>query len=60
VVTDVSTDQQQKGLETYLEVDRDAAARFGISPRQINNTLYDASASVRYRSSTARSINTTW
>jgi multidrug efflux pump len=42
VVTDVSTDQQQKGLETYLEVDRDAAARFGISPRQINNTLYDA------------------
>jgi multidrug efflux pump len=42
VVTDVSTDQQLKGLETYLEVDRDAAARFGISPRQINNTLYDA------------------
>jgi multidrug efflux pump len=42
VVTDVSTDQQQKGLETYLEVDRDAAARFGVSPRQINNTLYDA------------------
>ena len=42
VVTDVSTDQQLKGLETYLEIDRDAAARFGISPRQINNTLYDA------------------
>ncbi len=42
VVTDVSTDQQQKGLETYLQVDRDTAARLGISPRQINNTLYDA------------------
>jgi len=42
VVTDVSTDQQQKGLETYLQVDRDTAARLGVSPRQINNTLYDA------------------
>src|SRR5262249_27963113 len=42
VVTDVSTDQQQKGLETYLQVARDTAARLGVSPRQINNTLYDA------------------
>jgi multidrug efflux pump len=42
VLTDVSSDQQQRGLETYLDIDRDTAARFGISPLQIDNTLYDA------------------
>jgi multidrug efflux pump len=42
VLTDVSTDQQQRGLETYLDIDRDTTARLGISPLQINNTLYDA------------------
>jgi multidrug efflux pump len=42
VLTDVSSDQQQRGLETFLDVDRDSAARLGISPLQINNTLYDA------------------
>jgi multidrug efflux pump len=42
VVTDVSSDQQQRGLETDLEIDRDAAARLGITPAQIDNTLYDA------------------
>jgi multidrug efflux pump len=42
VVTDVSSDQQQKGLETYLDIDRDTTARLGISPLQIDNTLYDA------------------
>ncbi len=42
VLTDVSSDQQQRGLETYLDIDRDAAARFGVSPLQIDNTLYDA------------------
>jgi multidrug efflux pump len=42
VLTDVSTDQQQNGLETYLEIDRDTAARLGVSPLQIDNTLYDA------------------
>jgi multidrug efflux pump len=41
-VTDVSSDQQQKGLETYLDIDRDTTARLGISPLQIDNTLYDA------------------
>jgi multidrug efflux pump len=41
-LTDVSSDQQQQGLETYLDINRDAAARFGISPLQIDNTLYDA------------------
>jgi len=42
VVTDVSSDQQQRGLETYLDIDRDTAARLGVSPLQIDNTLYDA------------------
>ncbi len=42
VVTDVSSDQQQRGLETYLTIDRDTTARLGISPQQIDNTLYDA------------------
>jgi multidrug efflux pump len=42
VVTDVSSDQQQRGLETYLDIDRDTSARLGITPQQIDNTLYDA------------------
>ncbi len=42
IVTDVSSDQQQRGLETYLDIDRDTAPRLGISPLQIDNTLYDA------------------
>ncbi len=42
VLTDVSSDQQQRGLETYLDIDRDTTSRLGISPQQIDNTLYDA------------------
>ena len=42
VLADVSSDQQQKGLETFLNIDRDTAARLGITPQQIDNTLYDA------------------
>ena len=41
-ITDVNSDQQQKGLETDLHIDRAAAARLGISVSQIDNTLYDA------------------
>ncbi|WP_437230312.1 multidrug efflux RND transporter permease subunit [Planctomicrobium sp. SH661] len=41
-VTDVNTDQQNKGLQTRLEVNRDTAARLGISFFTIDNTLYDA------------------
>jgi multidrug efflux pump len=41
-LADVSSDQQQKGLETFLAIDRDTAARLGITPRQIDDTLYDA------------------
>ena len=42
VLADVSSDQLQKGLETRLNIDRDTAARLGITPQQIDNTLYDA------------------
>ena len=42
ILTDVSSDQQQRGLETYLDIDRDTTARLGITPQQIDNTLYDA------------------
>ena len=41
-LADVSSDQQQRGLETFLEIDRDTAARLGITPQQIDDTLYDA------------------
>src|SRR6185437_14006858 len=42
VLTDVNSDQQNKGLESDLVIDRDAAARLGITVSQIDNTLYDA------------------
>jgi multidrug efflux pump len=42
IVADVNSDQQQKGIETNIVIDRDTAARYGISVNQINNTLYDA------------------
>jgi multidrug efflux pump len=41
-LADVNSDQQQKGLETQLAVDRTTAARLGLSPAAIDNTLYDA------------------
>ena len=40
-LTDVNTDQQDKGLQTSLVVDRDAAARLGISQLLIDATLND-------------------
>ncbi|TFW30536.1 efflux RND transporter permease subunit [Massilia horti] len=41
-LTDVSSDQQDKGLETRLTIDRATASRFGLLPSTIDNTLYDA------------------
>ena len=41
-VTDVNSDQQQKGLEIDLSVDRDTARRLGVTQNGINATLYDA------------------
>jgi len=42
VMADVSSDQQQRGLESDLIIDRDTASRLGVTPAQIDNTLYDA------------------
>jgi len=41
-LADVNTDQQDKGLEAGLVIDRVTALRMGISPQAIDNTLYDA------------------
>ncbi|HKR18607.1 MAG TPA: efflux RND transporter permease subunit, partial [Stellaceae bacterium] len=41
-LTDVNSDQQDKGLETDLAIDRSTAARLGVSVSAIDNTLYDA------------------
>ncbi len=41
-LTDVNSDQQNKGLETDIVIDRDTASRLGINASQIDNTLYDA------------------
>jgi len=41
-LADVNSDQQNKGLESSLVIDRDAAAQLGITVSQIDNTLYDA------------------
>ena len=39
---DVTSDQQTGGLQANVVIDRDAAARLGVSPEAIDNTLYDA------------------
>ena len=41
-VVDVNTDQQNKGLQAQLVIDRATAARLGITPQAIDATLYDA------------------
>jgi multidrug efflux pump len=41
-LTDVNSDQEQKGLQTDLVIDRATAARLGITTSQIDQTLYDA------------------
>ncbi|HEX4457228.1 MAG TPA: multidrug efflux RND transporter permease subunit [Polyangia bacterium] len=42
ILQDVNTDQQTAGLELDINVDRDTAARMGISMRDVDNTIYDA------------------
>src|SRR2546427_454391 len=41
-IADVNTDQQDKGLQTTLVIDRATAARLGITTRMIDQTLYNA------------------
>ena len=42
ILADVNSDQQNLGLQSELEYDRDTASRFGISSSLLDNTLYDA------------------
>jgi multidrug efflux pump len=39
---DINSDQQNKGLQTYLAIDRDTAGRLGVSIQDIDNALGDA------------------
>jgi hydrophobic/amphiphilic exporter-1 (mainly G- bacteria), HAE1 family len=39
---DVATDQQTEGTTLLMKIDRDTAARYGIQPQLIDDTLYDA------------------
>jgi HAE1 family hydrophobic/amphiphilic exporter-1 len=39
---DVATDQQSQGTTLQLNINRDTAARYGIQPQLIDDTLYDA------------------
>ncbi len=38
---DVDTDQQENGVESYVAVDQDSAARLGINSRDVDNALYN-------------------
>ncbi len=42
LIVDVNSDVQNRGLQSYVDVDRATAARFGISSQLIDDTLYDA------------------
>jgi multidrug efflux pump len=41
-LADVNIDQQNRGLQTSLVIDRGTAARLGISARLVDDTLYDS------------------
>ncbi len=42
VIADVNSDLENHGQQVFVAYDRQTAARFGISPQLIDNTLYDA------------------
>ncbi|WP_394760528.1 efflux RND transporter permease subunit [Phenylobacterium sp.] len=42
LMTDVNTDQQDNGVESYVDVNRDSAARLGVNLRDVDNALYDS------------------
>jgi len=41
-LTDVNSDQQDKGLQASLVIDRNTASRLGLTAQLIDDTLYDA------------------
>ena len=42
VVTNVDSDLAENGVESFVNIDKDAASRLGISPLDVDNALYDA------------------
>jgi multidrug efflux pump len=42
IIADVSSDQQNRGLQAMIQYDRATSSRFGITPQLIDDTLYDA------------------
>jgi multidrug efflux pump len=40
-LVDVDTDQQENGVEVFVEVDKDTTSRLGISSRDVDNALYN-------------------
>ena len=56
ILQDVNSDQEDKGLETDIVIDRDRASRLGLTASQIDNTLYDAFGQ-RQVSTIYRSLN---
>src|SRR5205814_3079083 len=42
IVVDVNTDQQDRGQQSTLVIDRPTAARLGLTPQMVDDTLYDA------------------
>jgi len=40
-LVDVDTDQAENGVETFVTIDKDTAARLGIGTRDVNNALYN-------------------
>jgi hydrophobe/amphiphile efflux-1 (HAE1) family protein len=42
ILKDINTDEQSRGLQANVVIDRDAASQLGVSPAVIDNTLYDA------------------
>jgi multidrug efflux pump len=42
IIADVSSDQQNRGLQAMIDYDRGTLARFGITPQVVDDTLYDA------------------
>ncbi len=41
-LTDLDSDQAENGIESFVDIDRDSANRLGISPRDVDNALYNA------------------
>jgi multidrug efflux pump len=41
-LADVASDQQDQGLQAYVDIDRDTAARLGVTTGAIDNALYNA------------------